>query len=77
MVVPTGKTSPGLLVEVNVKVQLSLAVGGVHVTAAPHKPAVVFCVMFDGIPVKVGLILSTMVTVKEAVVVLPDGSVAV
>lgn len=77
VVVPTGKKLPGALVVVSVKVQLSLAVGAVQLTFAPHEPAVTFWVILEGTPVKVGLILSTMVTVKELVVTLPEASVAV
>lgn len=77
MVVPTGKKLPGALVVVKVNVQLSLAVGAVQVTFAPHEPAVTFWVILEGTPDKVGLMLSTIVTVKELVVILPEASVAV
>jgi hypothetical protein len=78
VVVPTGKVAPLVWVEVNeLTLQLSPAVGAVQVTTLPQVPAVTFCVMFEGIPLMVGKILSTMVTVNEPVAVLPDGSVAV
>lgn len=75
--VPTGNEEPLVLEDVNEdNVQLSLAVGAVQVTVL-LQPDVTFCVMFEGIPEMVGLMASTMVTVKDAVAVFPDGSVAV
>ena len=77
MVTPTGNEEPLVLDAVNEDtLQLSLAVGAVQVTVL-LQPEVTFWVMFEGIPEMVGLMASTMVTVKDAVAVLPDGSVAV
>lgn len=77
VVVPTGKKSPGLCELLMVKLQLSLPVGGVHVTTAPQTPASTFCMISDGTPEIVGSISSTMVTVNELVAIFPFTSVAV
>lgn len=78
-VVPTEKNCPGLLSLVRFTTQLSVAVGGVQLTLAPHVPAVetAFTVMFDGQPVMTGLVTSFTTTLKLHVDVRPDASVAV
>ena len=77
MVVPTGNAEPLVCEEVNEeRVQLSLAVGAVHVTVL-LQPDTTLCVMFEGIPLMVGFTLSFTVTVNEPVAVLPEASVAV
>lgn len=76
MVVPRGKELPGAFVVVRVTLQLSLAVGAVQVTVL-LQPAVTLCVMLEGIPEIVGLILSTIVTVNDPAAVFPEASVAV
>lgn len=78
MVVPTGNEEPLVCDEVkDARLQLSLAVGAVHVTVLEHEPAAAFCVMLLGIPEMVGLMASTIVMVNELVVTLPEASVAV
>ena len=59
--------------------QLSVAVGGVHVTFVPHTPAVAsaFTVIVVGQPVMTGLDASVTTTLNEHVAVLPEASVAV
>lgn len=74
--VPTGNDEPMAWSAVKVTLQLSLAVGAVQVTVL-LQPDVTFCVMFEGIPEMVGLILSFTVMVKEAVLIFPEASVAV
>ena len=63
--------------EVSVAPQLSEVVGAVQLTAAAQKPASAVCVMSAGVPAMVGFSVSFTVTVKAAVDVLPEGSVAV
>ena len=77
VVVPLVKVAPGLWLLVSVALQLSCAVGSVHVTAALQLPASMDWVMSVGMPTISGAVTSTMVTVKLAVVVLPAPSVAV
>lgn len=78
MVTPTGNVDPLVLEAVKeASVQLSLAVGAVQVTTFPQVPAVTLVTILLGIPEMVGRIPSVMVTVKELVAVLPEGSVAV
>ena len=74
---PLVKVAPGLWLLVSVALQLSCAVGSVHVTAALQLPASMDWVMSVGMPTISGAVTSTMVTVKLAVVVLPAPSVAV
>ena len=79
--VPTGNVAPGLwvLVTVTVPEQLSVAVGGVQVTAVEQAvfPTPVDAVWFDGQLLNTGAVLSITVTVKLQVVEFPAASVAV
>lgn len=74
--VPTGNDEPMAWSVVKVALQLSLAVGAVQLTVL-LQPEATLCVMLLGVPEMVGLILSTIVTVNDAVVTLPATSVAV
>ena len=75
---PTGNSSPGLWLEVNVAMaQLSAAVGSVQVTAAMHSPASLVWLMSAGMPLMTGSSSSVTVTSNVLVVVLPWMSVAV
>ena len=56
--------------------QLSVNVGGVQLTTA-SQDALALTVMFVGHPLMTGAVLSTTVTLKEHVAVLPAASVAV
>ena len=56
--------------------QLSVAVGAVHVAICVHEPLVVKEI-FPGHPLIIGFWLSITVTVNEHDVEFPDGSVAV
>ena len=59
MVTPRGKLSPGLWLDVNVtKPELSLAVGGDHVTTAVATPPSVGWVLSTGVPEITGSSLS-------------------
>ena len=76
--VPTGKVSPLLFVDVKlVTPQLSDAEGAIQVTAAPHCSASLLTVMLAGISAMAGAWLSVMITSNEALTVLPAASVAV
>ena len=75
--VPTEKRSPGLWVLVKVAPQLSVVVGAVQVTTAPHRVASLVWLMSAGMPAMAGFSLSTTVTVKEVVTELFAASVAV
>ena len=79
VVVPTAKNWPGVLLLVRLTVQLSVTVGGVHVTFVPHEPAVAsaFTVIVDGHPVMLGLVTSLTTTLNVQNDFLPDASVAV
>ena len=79
MVVPSANVVPEALLTVTVgwAVQLSAAVGAVHVTTASHEVALDATVMFAGTLVHVGSSVSFTVTVKLAEVALPLLSVAV
>ena len=57
--------------------QLSVDVGAVHVTAALQLPASLVWEMSAGVPEMVGFWSSTTITLKEAVEVFPERSVAV
>lgn len=59
--------------------QLSVTVGAVHVTFAPHTPAVAtaFAVIVEGQPVITGFVTSETTTLNVQVDCLPDASVAV
>jgi hypothetical protein len=60
--------------------QLSVTVGAVHVAVCEQLDelaSLLFIVMFDGTLLITGLVLSTTVTVNDAVAVLPAASVAV
>lgn len=77
MVVPDGKLAPLVCDDVSVTPgQLSKAVGRVHVTVAPHWPAVLPTVMFCGQPFTTGTCVSFTVTVNEQLSALPAASVA-
>ena len=76
--VPTGKTSPDWCELTNVAIpELSVAVGAVQVTTAPHAPASLLWVRLLGVPVITGFSVSLIVTVKLLVRTLPWISVAV
>lgn len=80
VVIPIGNNDPLVkpLVCVTVKpLQLSVAAGEVHVTTAPHVPALVFVLMFNGQLVNTGNWLSITVTVKVHTLLLPLASTAV
>ena len=66
------------LVQVKVfeAVQLSVAVGSVHVAVPLHEPESFITVILAGHPVITGFWLSTTVTVKLTVLVFPAASVA-
>ena len=57
--------------------QLSLAVGAVQVTVRAQVPAATFCVISDGMPLMVGLMLSLIVIVNDPLAMFPFTSVAV
>lgn len=78
VVVPTGKDEPETAVGISEEtLQLSEAVGAVHVTVAAHVPAATFVVMLEGIPEITGSVTSFTVTVKLALVVCEAASIAV
>lgn len=79
VVVPIGNTVPGVWLAVTTKPepQLSVMVGGVQKTGAPHVLNALFTVMFVGQLVITGAKLSVTVTVKVHVLVLPTASTAV
>jgi hypothetical protein len=80
VVVPTGKVDPGdnpAVCEMLAPLQLSFAVGTVHVTTLPQEPAELDCEMLEGQPEMVGAWVSVTVTVNEQVEVFPEASVAV
>jgi hypothetical protein len=77
-VIPTGKLVPGAKSAVNDdSEQLSLAVGTLHVATAEQSPGVAGITMFAGAPEITGDWVSFTVTVKVAMLVFPDASVAV
>ena len=79
VVVPTGKVDPltgPAVCAMLLPVQLSAAVGAVHVTTAPHTPSSFDLMMLAGKATMVGFCVSFTVTVKLDVVVLPAASVA-
>lgn len=78
-VVPMEKNCAGSLVLVIVTAQLSVAVGGVHVTFAPQTPRVAsaFTVIVEGQPVITGFVTSFTITLNEQVDCRPEASVAV
>ena len=78
VVVPRKKVVPDAMSELSeTPGQLSAAVGSVQVTAVVQRPASVFWVMSAGVPLIVGFSLSVTMTLKVAVAVLPEVSVAV
>src|SRR5438874_5261773 len=78
VVAPPGKVSPGLRLQLTATTpaQLSLAVGAVQLTTAPHLSASVPWAMLAGQPLITGASSSLIVTVKVQVEVLAP-SVAV
>jgi hypothetical protein len=62
VVVPSGKTSPGLCELVIVTAQLSVIVGVIHVAVALQFPVLLLMIKFAGIAVITGAKLSTTVT---------------
>ena len=78
VVVPTVKNDPlgGLQTTDKDDVQLSETVGALYVTEAPHIPAALLTVILLG-QVTIGGLLSTGVTLKVHMVLLPEKSVAV
>jgi hypothetical protein len=79
VVVPKANTVPGLrlVVTAGCAVQLSEAIGAVHVTTALHALLAVGTTMLEGTLVQTGTWLSVTMTVKVAVAVRPLLSVAV
>lgn len=78
-VVPTEKNDPGAFVLVMFTTQLSVTVGGVHVTLVPQVPMVssALTVMFEGHPTITGSVTSVTTTLNVHVDCLPEASVAV
>ena len=75
---PTGKMSPELWLEVSVPTsQLSLVVGAVQVTTAVHNPVSAARLMSADSPDSAGTSSSVTVTRNEAVLVLSSSSAAV
>src|SRR6185437_5755422 len=73
VVVPVGKVDPlasPVVCDVVAPGQLSVPVGAVYVTTAPHVPAVFDCVIFPGQVID-GACVSLIVTVKLHDAVLP------
>ena len=76
--VPRKKVVPGAISEDRLTPgQLSAAVGSVQLTAVVQSPASALTVMLAGVPEMVGSWSSTTITLKVAVVWLPETSVAV
>jgi hypothetical protein len=68
-VVPTEKKAPGTLLLVMLTAQLSVTVGGVHVTFVPQVPMVAsaFTVIGEGHPAIIGFVTSVTTTSNEQV----------